>query len=258
MVFDRSSRLKDRVMNIAVKSALAGLAMIAQGCATPVEIADDVLPAEFGDGGAPLAGAGGEGGAAAGQGGTGAPAGGGGMAAGSAGVGGTAVSAGGSSAGSSMQAAATSPLPAAAGTGGAGSSAGGATSLGGAAGAADATDAAGTGGVPNTEATAVFDPTACNFDDPTGCEGLACLAACPTNDSGSCNNRCQALVTCVASDPECNVSEADPLCAARINGTPTACTQEADSAGGADTTVATQPAFVARRFVECICTVPRP
>jgi hypothetical protein len=257
-VFDRSSRFEDRVMNIAVKSALAGLVVvIAHGCATPVEIADDVLPAEFGDAGPP-AGAGGAGGGAAGRGGTGSTPGGAGVTSGGssgAGVGGAGV--GGSSGGSGMQAAAGTAVPG--GAGGSAAGAGGAPALGGAAGTAGAAGAtASIGGAAGTGTAVVFDPGACDFDDPSGCDDLACAAACPTGDGGSCSSRCQTLVTCVTSDPDCSITEDDPLCAARINGAATACTQEADAAGGANTTQTTQPAFVARRFVECICSVPRP
>jgi hypothetical protein len=249
-------------MNIVVKSALAGaVVVIAYACATPVEIVDDVLrvdPSTFGDGGLPLAGAGGAGGASGtSQGGTGAGTGGSGVAAG-----GTGGGVGGASAGSGMQASAgAGTLPV--GTGGTATGVGGATAQGGAAGGAPGTPAtAGTGGTPAAAGTGatggVFDAASCDFDELTGCEDLACLAACPTNDGGSCSTRCQTLITCVATDPACAISEADPLCAARVGGTPAACTQEADAAGGATTTQTTAPAFVARQFVECICSVPRP
>ena len=39
---------------------------------------------------------------------------------------------------------------------------------------------------------------------------------------------------------------------------PNTCTTLADSAGGANTTQTTQPSFVARQFVECVCSSPRP
>jgi hypothetical protein len=255
-------------MNIIVKSALAGAALVvAYACATPVEIAGDVLPSDpsdFGDGGLPLAGTGGGAGAAqGGTGGSGVPA------------GGTGSGISGASGGTGMQASAGSVgLPV--GTGGTGAGLGGATAQGGAGGAAagaggsaagvggsvagtgGAAGTAGTGGTVGTGATGTFDPAACDFADVTGCETLTCLAACSTTDGGSCRTRCEALITCVSTDADCVISEADPLCAARNVGAANACTNQADSAGGADTTTTTQPAFVARRFVECICSVPRP
>jgi hypothetical protein len=256
-------------MNIVVKSALAGaVVVVAHACATPVEIADDVLPVDpstFGDGGLPPAGAGGGGGGGASgtaQSGTGAATGGSGVAAGGT-AGGVGAGVGGASAGSGMQAAAgASTLPV--GTGGTATGVGGATAQGGVGGAAGSPATAGTGGTPaaagttGTGETGVFDAASCDFDDLTGCEDLACLAACPTNDGGSCSTRCQTLITCVTTDPECTITEADPLCATRIGGAAAACTAEADSAGGATTTQTTAPSFVARRLVECICSVPRP
>ena len=53
-------------------------------------------------------------------------------------------------------------------------------------------------------------------------------------------------------------TQADPLCAARNGGMTSPCTNMADSAGGANTTQTTQPAFVAKQFVNCMCSVPRP
>jgi hypothetical protein len=257
-------------MNIVVKSALVGAALVVgYACATPVEIVDDVLPSDpsdFGDGGLALAGTGGGAGEAqGGTGGSGVPA------------GGTGTGIGGASAGTGMQASAGSGgLPV--GTGGTGAGLGGATAQGGAGGAAAGGTggaaagtggaaagtggaAAGTGGAAGTVGTGptgTFDPAACDFADVTGCETLTCLAACSTTDGGSCRTRCEALITCVSTDADCVISEADPLCAARNVGAANACTNQADSAGGADTTTTTQPAFVARRFVECICSVPRP
>jgi hypothetical protein len=251
-------------MNIVVKSALTGAALVvAYACATPVEISDDVLrsnPSDFGDGGLPLAGTGGGAGAAqGGSGGSGVPA------------GGSGAGVGGASAGAGMQVSAgAGGLPiGVGGTGGAG--AGGATAQGGVggtaagaggapgtAGAAGAAGTAGNAGTTGTGAVGTFDPAACDFEDVTGCETLTCLAACSTTDGGSCRTRCEALITCVSTDADCVISEADPLCAVRNGGTPNACTQQADSAGGAATTQTTQPAFVAREFVECICSVPRP
>ncbi len=245
-------------MNIVVKRALAGVALVmAYACANPVDIRGDVLPVDpsaFGDGGVLLGGAAGSAGVGgAAQGGTGA-----GIGGTSAGTGGT-VNAG--SGGAGMQAglsgAGGAPIGAGGtvsdGTGGT-APAGGTAGVGGASGGGTG-GGAGTGG---TGTTGAFDPGACDFEDLAGCEDLSCEAACSTTDGGSCRTRCEALLTCVSTDPECAITEADPLCAARNGGTPNACTQEADSAGGAATTQETQPAFVARQLVECICTTPRP
>jgi hypothetical protein len=252
-------------MNILVKSALAGVVLvIAYACANPVEIEGDVLkvdPSAFGDAGVTPAAAGGPSGAA--QSGTGAGIAGSGLSAGSTGVGGAGT-------GSSMQAAAqTGALPV--GTGGTRTGVGGATAQGGTGsvpgGAGGVPAAAGTGGTPAAAGTggtgaqgtgpAVFDPASCDFDDTSGCEDLTCLAACSTTDGGYCRTSCQTLVTCVTTDPACTITAADPLCAVRAGGTPTACTSEAESGGGANPTQATQPAFVAREFIRCICSVPR-
>jgi hypothetical protein len=250
-------------MNFVVKSALAGAVLIvAHACATPVEIADDVLPVDpnvFGDAGLPPASAGAASMTArAGADGTGIGVG------ASGGTTSTGTGVGGTSAGSGMQAAAGSNGIAPVGPGGSGTSVGGAAALGGtggaSAGAAGTPAAAGAGGSAGSVgsagsgAQAAFDPGACNFDDVTGCEDLTCLAGCAPNDGGgSCSTRCETLITCVTTDPDCTITEADPLCAARVNGVATACTQEADAAGGANTTQTTQPSFVARQFVECIC-----
>jgi hypothetical protein len=249
--------------------------MIAVACANPVEIEGDVLivdPSAFGENDAgvpPAAGNGGGGGAG------GVSAGGG--AGGAAGAG-TGFAAGGTASGFGMQAAAeTSPLPAdvsgtsaglggaaslggAGGEGGAPASAGGAASFGGAGGVGGGTAPVPAEGAASAETatSSVFDPAACDFQNVVGCEDLDCLQACPANDSGSCSTRCQALITCVSTDPQCTITPEDPLCAARVGGAVAACTQEADSAGGANTTQTTQPAFVARQFVQCICSVPRP
>jgi hypothetical protein len=253
-------------MNIVVKCALAGAALTcAYACANPVEITGDVLrvdPSSFGDGGVLLGGAagstdqggaGGTGGTSSGTGGSGGGTGtalggtgGAGMPVGLSGAGGVPIGAGGSvggGTGGTAQGGAGGAGGAAAGTGGAAAGTGGA--------------AAGTGGTGGTGTTAAFDPESCDFEDLAGCEDLTCEAACSTTDGGSCRTRCEALITCVTTDPACSITEADPLCAARVNGNPAACTQEADSAGGANTTQATQPAFVARELVECVCSVPR-
>jgi hypothetical protein len=157
-------------------------------------------------------------------------------------------------------------LGAGAGAGGAaggtaqGGTSGVAAGAGGAGGAAAGTGgaAAGTGGVGGTGAAATFDPAACDFDDVDGCDTLTCLAACSTTDGGDCRRRCEAVIDCVSTDDDCVISEADPLCAVRNGGAVNTCTAVTDSAGGANTTQVTQPAFVARQFVECICSVPRP
>jgi hypothetical protein len=267
---------EDELMNIVLKSALVGAALIvAHACATPVEIVDDVLPSDpsdFGDGGLPLAGTGGGAGAAqGGTGGSGVPA------------GGTGTGIGGASAGTGMQASAGSGgLPV--GTGGTGAGLGGATAQGGAGGAPGGAGgaaagtggaaagtggaAAGTGGAAGTGPTSTFDATQCDFEDPAGCEALTCQAVCPTNDGGSCLTRCNTVITCVSGEEATNpgascITEADPLCGARVQGQAKACTTAVEPAGGANPAAPTgtgnpQPSFVARRFVECICSVPRP
>jgi hypothetical protein len=270
-------------MNIVVKSAVAS-AVLAYACANPVEIIDDVQvvnPSVFGDAG-PGGGAAGEmgqggasrGGTGAGNGGS-APGTGGagganlaGMPVGLAGAGGLPVAgAGGSGAGG-------------AGTGSAGAGAGGAVTggVGGAAGASggSAGAAAGAAGTTATAGTgagatsAVFDPASCDFGDTTGCDELGCQEGCPTNDGGDCARRCTSVIGCVSGQIENNpdapcVTEADPLCGARLapNGNEKACTSVVEPAGGFDPPPPTgngnpQPSFVAREFVECICSVPRP
>jgi hypothetical protein len=72
-----------------------------------------------------------------------------------------------------------------------------------------------------------------------------------------------AVVDCVteqvAEDPEEScVTAADPLCGGRDVGQPRACTELVDAAGGLNATGANEPSFVARGFVECICSLPRP
>ena len=266
-------------MNIVVKSALASAALaFAYACANPIEIEEDVQvvnPSAFGDAG-PLGGAGDDvgqggaspGGAAAGVGGavpggsgaggggagiTGMPVGlsGGGGLPGGAGTGGTGGSVAGTG-GTSVGAGGT-----AAGAGGAGGTGGAAAGTGGA--------AAGTGG---SGTAAEFDPSSCDFTDTTGCDTLDCQASCPTNDGNSCLNRCLAVVQCVSDNVADNpnapcVSADDPLCGARDAGQARACTTVVEPAGGPNPnppsgTQAPQPSFVARQFVECICSVPRP
>jgi hypothetical protein len=178
--------------------------------------------------------------------------------AGAAGAGGPGGGAGGAAAGGAGGAASG-------GVGGVAAAGGGSASA--AAGAAGTAGTAGTGG---TGTTSEFDPASCDFDDTTGCDSLDCQAACPTTDGGDCARRCTAVVDCVADevasnlDPPC-VTEADPLCGARLppNGTEKACTTVVEPAGGANPAPpngngAPQPSFVARQFVECICSVPRP
>src|SRR5690606_33775951 len=100
-------------------------------------------------------------------------------------------------------------------------------------------------------------------------DDLTCQAACSTNDGGDCSRRCTAVVACasgeVPDDPNlpCVPSEDDPLCGGRDQGLLRACTNTVESAGGFDPAPPTgagnpQPSFVARQFVECICSVPRP
>jgi hypothetical protein len=244
-------------MNIVVKSALASAAL-AFACATPVEI-DDVQivdPNAFGDAG-PLGGAGGgTGQSGASQGGTGA------------GLGGTASGTGGAGAagisGMPVGSSGSGGLPVA-GAGGSGAGAGGtAGGSGGAAGAAaGAGGAAGTAGTGGTGSAAVFDPSSCDFVETAGCDTLTCQTACPPNNGTYCLDSCVAIVDCVtdqvAEDPEAScVTAADPLCGRRDGAQTSACTTLVESAGGINPTGANQPSFVAREFIECICSVPRP
>jgi len=256
-------------MNIVSKRVLAGAAVIvayAYACANPVDISGDVLlsdPSDFGDagvfagaGGGASAGSGGDVGGSAGeapQGGTagsGTPAGGTGGS--SSGIAGT----GGGSGGTAQVGLGGSTGLGGTGGGTGGSASGGASgaSQGGTAGTGGTTATAGTGGVAGQP---VFDANACDFDDVTGCEDLACAQACPPNSGTYCQTTCEALLTCVSTDPACTVSEADPLCAARNGGTESACTGVADSGGGANSTNVTSPAFIARQLVECLCSTPR-
>ena len=59
------------------------------------------------------------------------------------------------------------------------------------------------------------------------------------------------------------VTADDPLCGARVGGDAKACTTVVEPAGGPNPNPPTgngnpQPSFVARQFVECICSLPRP
>jgi len=260
-------------MNIVSKRVLAAAAvLVTYACATPVDISGDVLlsdPSDFGDAGV-FAGAGGgdsagSGGGVGGNGGT--PQGGtGGSGAGSSGNGGTngglAGTGNGTAGTSQVGLGGSAPLGGTGGTGGAGGNGaagtGGTTQGGGAGGGAGtggATATAGTGGVAGEP---VFDANACDFEDVGGCEDLTCEQACPPNSGTYCQTSCEALLTCVSTDAACSISEADPLCAARNGGATSACTGQADSAGGSNSTNVTSPAFIARQFVECVCSNPRP
>lgn len=256
-------------MNRVVRSALASAAVaIAHACANPVDISGDVLvvaPSDLGDGGL-LGGATGIGqsdASAAGEGSGGSS--------GGAGSGGTEL------VGMPVGLSGAGGLPSGGGSGGAGGTAAGAAGAAGAGGATagasgaggTAAGAAGTGGTAGTGDAAVFDPASCDFDNVTGCEALTCEEACPTSDGGDCSRRCTAVIACVSGEnPDnanllCAPSEADPLCGGRDQGTLRACTNTVDSAGGANPNPPTgngnpQPSFVARQFVECICSVPRP
>lgn len=146
------------------------------------------------------------------------------------------------------------------GTGGTGVAAG--------AGGGEGVGGAGSVGTGGAGAVSVFDPGACDFTDTTGCEALACEASCPTNDGNSCVSRCLPVVECVSDDVASNgaatcVTEGDPLCGARTNGTPNVCTNVVEPAGGPNPAAPTgngapQPSFVARQFIECMCSSPRP
>ena len=259
-------------MNIVVKSALAGAALVvAYACANPVDIEGDVLrvdPSAFGDAGVLLGGAAGsagvggaaQGGTGPGTGGTSSSTGGTGSALG--GTGGTGMQAGLSGAGGvpigagGTLGAGTGGTAPAGGTGGAAAGAGGGAGTG------------GTGGTGGTDATGTFDSGSCDFEDLAGCEDLTCETVCPTNDGGSCLNRCVAVIDCVAADVAANpaepcVTEADPLCGVRAGGQPNTCTNVVEPAGGPNPAAPTgtgnpQPSFVARQLVECVCTTPRP
>ena len=269
-------------MKIVSKRLLAGASIIvAYACANPVDISGDVLlsdPSDFGDagvfagaGGGASAGSGGDVGGSAGEtpqggtGGSGTPAGGtGGSSNGTAGT-------GGGTGGTAQVGLGGSPGIGGAGGGTGGSVAGGAGgSVAGGAGGTNQGGTAGTG-AGGTTATAgtgggagepVFDVNACDFDVLTGCEDLTCEQVCPTNDGGSCRTRCEAVITCLETNTDC-ITEEDPLCGARVQGQPKACTTAVEPAGGATPAPPQnggnpQPSFVALEFVECICSTPRP
>jgi hypothetical protein len=103
---------------------------------------------------------------------------------------------------------------------------------------------------------AVFDAAACDFVNTTGCEQLTCERACPINQGSFCLVVCENILDCVSQQP-CS-TESDPLCAVRTPGQLNICTNVVEPGGGPNTTNATMPAFVARSFVECACSVPRP
>jgi hypothetical protein len=241
-------------MNIVVKSALASAALaFGYACATPVEI-DDVQvvdPGAFGDAGLLGGAGGGMGQSGASQGGTGAGVGG--TASGSGGAGGAGIG------GMPVGVSGSGGLPVAgAGGGGVGGGSGGTAGS-----AAGAGGAAGTAGTAGTGSSAVFDPASCDFADTTGCDTLTCQAACPTNAGDYCLTSCVAIIECVtdqvAENPETScVTAADPLCGRRDGAQTSACTTLVESAGGINATGANQPSFVARGFVECICSLPRP
>jgi len=230
-------------------------------------------PDDFGDAGLLGGAAGnvGQGGASQGGSGTGV----GGSASGTAGAGGAGI------AGMPVGLSGGGGLPVTAGAGGSGTGTGGTAVVGGSGGTTGGTaagtagtTAGGTGGTGagtgGTGSTAVFDPSACDFTDETGCEALTCQARCPTGDGGSCLNRCVPVVDCVidevAENPTAHcATAADPLCGARApgNGAENACTTVVEPAGGPNPAppngnAAPSPAFVARQFVECICSLPRP
>lgn len=232
-------------MKILSQCALAGvLFSVAQACATPVEISDDIQevnPDSLGDSGVPGGGQG-----------SGGSAGNDGLGQGGSGQGGAS---GGGSSGSSGAAGQPGGAGGTLGGGGAAGAPGGAGGApGGAGGAAGAAGTAGTGG---TTATSVFDPAECDFESITGCETFACVNACPAGQGTYCTTACNAIVTCVSETEPLCATEQDPICGARNGGAESECTPEADSAGGATTTDANQPAFKARRFIQCLCSVPR-
>jgi hypothetical protein len=260
-------------MNIVVKSALVSAALaLSYACATPVEI-DDVQvvdPNVFGDGGLLGGAGGGTGQGGASQGGTGA------------GVAGSTSGAGGSPsgiAGTPVGMSGAGGLPVGgAGTGGGSTGVGGASvgAGGGAAGAAagaggtpGSAGSAGTAGTGGTGSSAVFTPSSCDFDDTEGCDDLTCQNACLPGDGNDCINRCTPIVTCVSNNVAANpaapcVTEADPTCGARSNsGTSNVCTNAVDQGGGPNPAAPAAgarpaPSFVARQFIECICSLPRP
>jgi hypothetical protein len=169
-----------------------------------------------------------------------------------AGAAGTGPSTGGSAGSGAAGAAGAAGAGGAAGSGGAAGAAGtaGTAGAGGAAGSGAAgSGAAGTGG---TTAQSNFDPGSCNFDNRAGCEAQACATACPANMGNYCTTNCPNIITCLAADPSC-ITEQDPMCAVRTNGQPNQCTSQVENSGGANTTNANDPAFVARALVQCLC-----
>lgn len=142
-------------------------------------------------------------------------------------------------------------------SGGAGGASGGAPGTAGTSGTAGTTGTAGAGAVSNPN----FDVASCDFTVTTGCDALNCATACPANMGSYCTDNCPKIVTCVstaAEDPTASscITAADPLCAQRTNGTAKACTTVVENGG--NQTNPTQPSAVARAFVECICSKPRP
>lgn len=106
----------------------------------------------------------------------------------------------------------------------------------------------------------VFDPAACDFGDLTGCESTTCAAACRANAGSFCLETCTAIIDCVSEAHElgiCELTEEDPLCAARNAGSQNVCTTEVERGGGA-IPQPELPSFVARQLVHCLCSTPRP
>lgn len=101
-----------------------------------------------------------------------------------------------------------------------------------------------------------FDPAACDFANTTGCEELTCERACPIDQGSYCSVVCSEILTCVSQQP-CS-TQSDPLCAVRTRGVANICSNVVDLGGGVNVTNPNLPAFVAREFVECACSVPRP
>lgn len=104
---------------------------------------------------------------------------------------------------------------------------------------------------PPEEVLGVFDAAACDFTDDTGCEDLGC------DTCQNCQDRCTDIEACVTTDPECVITEADPLCALRDVGAPNTCTQEVDSGGGVNNVNATEPAGIMLEWVTCMCQTGR-
>jgi hypothetical protein len=244
-------------MKIVSQCALVG-ALFIQACATPVEIKDDVLrvdPDSFGDAGPSAGSGGGSRGGAAGLGGR--------PATGQAGTGAGLAGTGSGQAGSGVGGQIGGGLGGTGANGGSPAAGGGGAGVGAGTGGTGA-GGTGAGGTGSGTTFGTFTPSACDFDNTTGCEAFDCLSGCPTNDGASCSGRCQTVIDCV-STPACTdvITEADPLCGRRTGGAPNTCTTAVEPAGGNDPatpsgTQAPQPSFVAREFVRCICGVPRP